>query len=228
MPPALPGSMPPAQPGPERPRNLPTFAEFTSPAPSSGGAYSPPAPLGPGSEQYSELTTDIAGRDQVPFGQPEGDMRMGGLFPGPASRATVTPPGPDDTTSWPGNAQSKFDQFKPEADAAPAKPETPHVRMLPILLAVVIGAVLLLGIVFGIVYLVAGGNGDNKAITVKTGECVKRDGTTAIKADCSDTTAFQVVSIEDDKTKCADPQQPYVVNPTSDGKNQVLCLKPNS
>jgi hypothetical protein len=35
------------------------------------------------------------------------------------------------------------------------------------------------------------------------------------------------VSIADDKSKCADPQQPYVVNPTKDGKSQVLCLKPN-
>jgi collagen type III alpha len=35
------------------------------------------------------------------------------------------------------------------------------------------------------------------------------------------------VSIADDKSKCADPQQPYVLNPTTDGKTQVLCLKPN-
>ena len=62
---------------------------------------------------------------------------MGGVFPGPASRATVTPPpGPDETASWPnrpeqGDEQDRFDQFKPDAsvtNAAPAKPETTHVR----------------------------------------------------------------------------------------------------
>jgi hypothetical protein len=154
-----------------------------------------------------------------------GDMRMGGVFPGPTSRPTVTPPTPDDTTSWPGPAeQNRFDQFK--SDAAPVKPETPHVKMLPILISVVIGAVVLLGVVFGIVYLVAGGS--NETFSVNTGECVKRDGDAAVKADCGDASSFEVVSIVDDKAKCADPGQPYVVNPTSDGKNQVLCLKPRT
>jgi collagen type III alpha len=158
-----------------------------------------------------------------------GNARMGGLFPGPATRGTVTPPpGPDETASWPGPAeQGRFDQFKPEADAAPAKPETPHVRMLPVLLSVVVGAALLVGLAFGIVYLVAGGD-DAEPFSVSQGDCVKRSGEAAVKADCSDATSFQVVSIVDDKTKCADVKQPYVVNPTSDGKTQVLCLKPHS
>jgi hypothetical protein len=162
---------------------------------------------------------------------------MGGLFPGPATRGTVTPPTPEETTSWPGveaqgSDQGRFDQFKPEADAAPTptKPETPHVRMLPILLAVVVGAALLVGLAFGIVYLVAGGDngGSNAGFSVKTGDCVKKSGTAAVKADCSEASSFQVVSIVDDKAKCGDPQQPYVLNPTTDGKSQVLCLKPNS
>jgi hypothetical protein len=196
-----------------------------------------------GPEQYSEPTTDVAGRAEPyvpapalpsfpPPGQPEIDRPpMGGLFPGPANRATVTPPTPEDTTSWPGveAQEDRFDQFKPEADAAPAKPETPHVRILPILLAVVIGAALLVGLAFGIVYLVAGGDkGDSNAgFSVSTGDCVKKSGESAVKAACGDASTFQVVSIADDKSKCADPQQPYVVNPTKDGKTQVLCLKPN-
>ena len=231
---------PPPPPGPEQQqRSGPPYTEFTRPEPAARGAapgYHP--------EQYSELTTDIAGREQphvpgqphpqVPAfpaasppnaGQPEGgDMRMGGVSPGPAGRATVTPPGPNDTTSWPGPEQSKFDQFKPGTEAAPAKPDTPHVRMLPILLSVVIGGVLLLGIVFGIVYLVAGGN---DTLSVNTGDCLKRNNADAVKASCGDAASFEVVSIVDDKAKCADPQQPYVINPTSDGKNQILCLKPN-
>jgi hypothetical protein len=102
--------------------------------------------------------------------------------------------------------------------------------MLPILLAVVVGAGLLVGLAFGVVYLVAGGDsgGNNAGFTVNTGDCVKKSGTAAVKAECSEASTFQVVSIVDDKSKCADPQQPYVLNPTSDGKTQVLCLKPNS
>jgi hypothetical protein len=157
---------------------------------------------------------------------------MGGLFPGPATRGTVTPPTPEDTTSWPGveAQENRFDQFKPEAEAAPAKPETPHVRILPTLLAVVVGAALLVGLAFGIVYLVAGGDkgGGSTSLSVNTGDCVKKSDDKAVKADCSDASSFQVVSIADDKSKCADPQQPYVVNPTDNGKTQVLCLKPNS
>ncbi|WP_250000654.1 hypothetical protein [Actinoplanes sp. M2I2] len=150
-------------------------------------------------------------------------------FPGSTSRATVTPPTPEETTSWPGVEadQGRFDSFKPEAKPTPAKAETPHVRVLPILISVVIGALLLLGIVFGIVYLVAGG-GNDESLSVIQGECVKREGEAAVKSECSDATAFQVVSIVADKAECADPQQPYVVNKTSDGKNQVLCLKPNA
>jgi hypothetical protein len=63
---------------------------------------------------------------------------------------------------------------------------------------------------------------------VSTGECVKREGDAAVKSDCSDASSFEVVSIVDDKANCADPGQPYVINPTSDGKNQVLCLKPKA
>jgi hypothetical protein len=104
------------------------------------------------------------------------------------------------------------------------------VRILPILLAVVVGAGLLVGLAFGIVYLVAGGDsgGSNKGFSVNTGDCVKKSGETAVRATCSEASSFQVVSIVDDKSKCADPQQPYVLNPTTDGKTQVLCLKPNS
>ena len=75
-------------------------------------------------------------------------------------------------------------------------------------------------------YLVAGDK--SKAISVSTGDCVKRDGNAAVKADCGDASAYTVVSIVDDHTKCEDPKQPYVQNPTSDGKTQILCLKPKS
>jgi len=235
------------------------FGEFMNQAPSGpGNGYGP--------EQYSELTTDIAGRDNPyaaptafppnpngtspfpaqgsPFpaqGSPFPPPSPNGTAPYPAqgpngaasdvsgalSRATVTPPSPDDTTNWPSRPdQGRFEQFKPETEGAPAKPETPRVRMLPILIAVVVGAVLLLGVALGIVYLVAGDK--SKAISVSTGDCVKRDGNAAVKADCGDASSYTVVSIVDDHSKCQDPKQPYVQNPTSNGKTQILCLKPKS
>jgi hypothetical protein len=184
--------------------------------------------------QFSELTTDISGRggdsSYVPApALPAMPPGLEGGFPpgGPGNRATVTPPGPEDTTSWPpGSEQGRFEQFKPEGgDAPPAKPETPHVRMFPTLVVVVFGAALLLAIVFGIVYAVAGGNDDTQAF--KQGDCVKQSGSTAAVVECSDTTAFKVVSVVTDKSKCDDPKQPVVVTKTDKGESQVLCLKPN-
>jgi hypothetical protein len=297
-------SPPGAQPANQEKPSGPPYGDLITPGSGQppGGPASPFAPgqfTGP--EQYSEHTTDIAGRGESyvpapalpafppqgqpfpqsgqpqpgqpfpqpgqpqpghlqsghpqsghpqsghpqsgpPFGQPEqqqfpqAEFGQGG-FPqarqpgdnewsstGPATRATVTPPRPEDTTSWPGvEAQgNRFDQ--PES---PPKPETPHVRMLPILIAVVVGAGLLVGLAFGIVYLVAGGNDDTPSVSLNTGDCVKKSGDTAVKADCGDATAYKVVSVVDDKSKCADPQQPYVLNPSTDGKTQVLCLKAN-
>ena len=161
-------------------------------------------------------------------------LRMGGVFPGPATRPTVTPPpGPDETASWPNRGdqpegeQGRFDQFKPDADvSAPVKSETgtPHVRMIPVILGVIIGAALLVGLAFGLVYLISGDS--DHSFKVSAGECVKQDGEEAVKVSCSDAGAFEVVSIADTKEKCADPSQPYVINPTSDGRSQVLCLKP--
>jgi len=216
-------------------------------------------------DYYGEHTTDISRRGQsdepyVPApalptlharpplengfppppdsGESPDRMRMGGVFPGPASRGTVTPPNPDETTSWPRQGelehsqsgiepeQGRFDQFKPEA-AAPATPASPHVRMVPVILGVIIGAALLVGLAIGIVWLISRGS-DSGGISVSAGECVKRSGTEAVKATCGDPGTFQVASIADSKDKCADPTQPYVVNPTQNGRTQVLCLKPSS
>ncbi|MCA2212832.1 hypothetical protein [Jidongwangia harbinensis] len=243
---------PPAPDGPGGGHGGTPYSEFTTDV---AGRSRPPEP-------YSEHTTDISGRgrsDQPyvpapalpsmhaappridgfpPAGQPqtEDDPRMGGAFPGPPNRATVTPPGPSETTSWPAadesdpdDSQGRFDQFKAEiVEVAPGnKPETPHVRMLPVLLGVIIGAALLVGLAFGLVYLISGGDSES-GFSVSAGECVKRDGDEAVKASCGDAGAFEVVSVADTKEQCADPGQPYVLNPTTDGRTQVLCLKPRS
>ena len=185
------------------------------------------------------------GAENAPQWQPAGDRpRLGGVFPGPGgagpafepgvqSRATVTPPpGPDETSSWPGPAgatadsdQSRFEQFKPDTET-PAKPENTSVRRLPLVLLVVLGAVLVVGVPIGIVWLI--GRGSDNGFSASVGDCVKPSGTEAVKANCSDPGTFSVVSIVDAKEQCPDPEQPYVQNPTSGGKNQILCLKPSS
>jgi hypothetical protein len=100
--------------------------------------------------------------------------------------------------------------------------------MLPVLISVIVGAALLVGLAFGIVWLISRGSDSSGGISVAAGDCVKRSGDEAIKAACGDPGAFQVVSIADTKEQCTDPGQPYVLNPTTNGKTQVLCLKPTS
>ena len=99
--------------------------------------------------------------------------------------------------------------------------------MLPVLVGVIIGACLLVGLAIGVVWLISRGS-DNGGFSVSAGDCVKKDGTAAVKAGCGDPGTYQVVTIVASKDQCGDPKQPYVLNPTKDGTTQVLCLKPNS
>jgi collagen type III alpha len=86
--------------------------------------------------------------------------------------------------------------------------------------------VLLVGLAIGIVWLIS--RGSDSSFNVSAGDCVKRSGTTAVKAKCNEAGAYRIVSVVDDERKCADAKQPYVTNPTKDGKTQILCLKPSS
>ncbi|GAB1643762.1 hypothetical protein [Krasilnikovia sp. MM14-A1259] len=139
--------------------------------------------------------------------------------------------GSDATPNWPGSGGQAVAAGDPgptgTPDATPEKPETPHVRVLPVTVMVVLGAAIVLGIVFGIVWLISRGSGSGAAFSVSQGDCVKRAGDEAVKATCGDAGSYQVVSIVEGKDKCPDPGQPYVLNPTDGNKTQVLCLKPN-
>jgi collagen type III alpha len=214
-----------------------------------GRAHVPQRP-----EYYGELTTDISHRGPAPERSssampawppretPHADQdrdrsRMGGVYPGPP---LTSPPAPDQPGGWPPYTDAGRDRFNAEengpdpfaAEQPRIKPksgsgrsESGHVRMLPILLSVVIGAVLLVGIAIGIVWLIS--RGSDSSFNVGAGDCVKRSGNAAVKASCGDAGAYQVVSIADSKDQCGDKRQPYVLNPTKDGKTQVLCLKPS-
>ncbi|HWS39403.1 MAG TPA: hypothetical protein VN408_42495, partial [Actinoplanes sp.] len=233
--PQFPGSAPPfGGPGDQggSPFGAPADAPFGAPADSPfGSPAGPPFDAGRGvpADQYNEHTTDVSGRGDSSFvpapalSPMPGEQPGSGLYPGsPAARATVTPPGPEDTTSWPGPAdeQSKFDQFKTETPApAPAKS---NVRTIPVALAVVLGATILLAMVFGLVYLISG----KDEFKVATGDCVKREGTTPVVAACTEADTYTVTSVAASEKECESASQPYILVPKDSG-NQVLCLKKN-
>ena len=201
----------------------------------------PPAHAAPpGTNGFPASTVGFAPRTDVPAAVPAGPgtradrQQLGGVFPGPTSRPTVTPPEQAATSSWPAadGEQGRTGAFKPDGTAAvPAvtttadKTETPpNVRMLPVLLGVILAAALLVGMAIGVVWLIA--RPADGGFDVNAGDCVKRDGDKAVTTTCGDPGSFQVVSKVDKKEQCADPGQPYVVNPAGDGRSQVLCLKP--
>ena len=155
---------------------------------------------------------------------------MGGVFPGPASSAA-----PEQAGGWPPYVDGDQNRFGADQQPDPFQADQPnrikpssgsgHIRMLPVLLSVVIGAILLVGIAIGIVWLIS--RGSDSSFDVGAGDCVRRSGNTAVKSSCSDSGAYRVVSVADTREQCADKSQPYVLNPTKDGKTQVLCLTPS-
>jgi hypothetical protein len=237
--PFAPGS-PAAPPNGGRPDTVP-YSEHTSDLAGRGrGLTAPQAP-------YSEHTSDLAGRGPyvpapaLPTLHPSvpteartsgfaGQAGAPGVPANATSRATVTPPGPADTSSWPGPAengeQGRFDAFKPEITPTPDvdKSEPPNISKLPVLLGIILVSALLLGGALGIVWLLA--RPSSTGFDVSVGECVKRNGDKAVTATCGDAGAYEVVSKVDTKEQCADPKLPYVLNPAGNGRSQVLCLKP--
>jgi collagen type III alpha len=205
--------------------------------PGAGSEPYVPAPALPSMHAAPPLENGFPPAQSPDSTQPFGERpRMGGVFPGPASRATVTPPGPEQTASWPNRVepdedQGRFDSFKQESpEIVPtevAKPETPHVRMLPVILGVILGAGLIVGLTLGVTWLIARGSHDGgTGFSVSAGDCVRQEGNEAVTANCTDAGSFEVTAIVDAKEQCPDPNQPYVVNPTDNGRTQVLCLKP--
>jgi hypothetical protein len=154
---------------------------------------------------------------QVPVGDP---------VPFDAFRVTSAPSG------GPPPAPGVGFREPPQAPTAPrpgpgqlggeAEQPAPQIRNGRVLLAVLCAAVLLLVVPLGIVWLLTRSSGPSFDV----GSCVRRSGSEAVAAQCSDSDAYTVVAKVDNQTKCTDPPgQPYVV--VSDGsKNNVLCLRP--
>ena len=150
----------------------------------------------------------------------------GGAFPPPPDfgppPAPWAPPQQDE--------QERFNAFRPESDAEqstpPADAPAPQVRNVWVLLAVLIAAILILAVPLGTLYLLGKIGDEPAAFNPSVGECVKQSGDSATTVDCGDPDAYTVVSKVDDKSKCDDPTQPHVAVQGSDGKQQILCLRP--
>ena len=126
----------------------------------------------------------------------------------------------------PESDQGRFDAFKPD-EAPKVEPPAPKVRNGRVLLAVLVAAVLLLGVPLGALWLIgkSGDSADPSSFNPEVGACVKQSGDKPVMADCGDEGAFQVVSKVPDKAQCTDVTQPHIVAPLGDGKEQVLCLQ---
>jgi hypothetical protein len=138
-------------------------------------------------------------------------------------------PGPAPGVGFAEPAQPPF--APPPAAPAPTtygkpagEPEqpTPQIRNGRVLLAVLCAAVLLLVVPLGIVWLATRSSDPSFDV----GSCVRRSGSEAVAAECTDADAFTVVSKVDNQDKCTDPPgQPFVVI-ADGGKDSVLCLRP--
>jgi hypothetical protein len=120
--------------------------------------------------------------------------------------------------------QGRFDSFKAEEPPAEPPPTPARERNGRVLAMVLVAAVLILAVPLGLVWLLSGGS--DSAFDPEVGSCVKQSGNGAVAAQCSDASAFTVVSKVDSKAKCEDQSQPHIVIAGDGGKDQVLCLKP--
>jgi hypothetical protein len=93
-----------------------------------------------------------------------------------------------------------------------------------LVVSLVIVAVVFLLAVAGTGVVVALNNAGGGTFAVNS--CVRRDGEKAVKASCSDSGAYTVVSKQAKQEDCPDPNQPFIVLQHKGSDDQVLCLRP--
>jgi hypothetical protein len=114
--------------------------------------------------------------------------------------------------------QASFEHFRPATDTPAAEPKPKPERHGRIIVGVLVGCVALLAVAFGGLYLV------DKIFNVPAfavGDCVKQSDGEAVRADCSETGAFQVKAAVTSPDQCQDQSQPHV-----EQQKQILCLAP--
>jgi hypothetical protein len=108
---------------------------------------------------------------------------------------------------------------------APGSPAPRKSRRALVMSLVIVAVVFLLAVAgTGIVVALNQAGGTTFAVN----SCVKQSGDQAVKANCSDSGAFTVMSKVDRQESCADPNQPFIVLQHKGSKDQVLCLRPAS
>jgi hypothetical protein len=196
-------------------------------SPNPGSPYSASAHGGPGSpysgSPYGNSTPP--GSPGPVYGGPASSPPATGMLPASAPPASY-PGGPRYTDlvgapgeQPPGRSPDELDSGAPGAPA-PRKSRRALVVSLAIVAVVFLLAVAGTGIVVALNHA-----GDT---TFAVNSCVKQSGDRAVKANCSDSGAFTVVSKVDRQESCADPNQPFIVLQHKGSKDQVLCLRPAS
>jgi hypothetical protein len=142
----------------------------------------------------------------------------------PSDAAMSTPPMSTPPTGLQGAAPRYSDLVSMPGQAAPPVPARKNRR--PLVIALVVAAVLVLLAIAGTGVVMALNNAG--ASTFAVNSCVKKDGSAAVKASCSDGGAYTIVSKVDRQEDCPDPNQPFVVLEHRGEKDQVLCLRPAS
>ena len=151
----------------------------------------------------------------VPGGQPigaapPGQQQRPGSGPVPAQRSPQAPAAGD---------QNRFDQFSAE----PEPPVSGKGGTAKVLVMVIAACVLLIGLAFGVLFAVGKlVGGDEEGLAV--GQCVQRDGSTAVAVDCASAGAgsFKIVKKVSDQKECPNPQSDALTQ-----GSDIFCLEPN-
>jgi len=127
------------------------------------------------------------------------------------------------------NEPDRFASFRSEPAPEPvakAEPPTPQVRNGKVLFLVLVGAVLLLAVPLGSLWLLGEFGGEKNPappFNPAVGACVKDSDGTPVTADCAEQGVFKVASKVTDKAQCPPNTPQTIVIP---GKDEVLCLQP--
>ena len=149
----------------------------------------------------------------APYGPPTGYDPAG-----PASAFA-----PPDTGTGPTGGPPGGDGPRPHEPTGFGSPPAGRSRRGLWALLIGLGAVVVLAVAAVLVFTTLN---NSSGVSFAVGSCVKRSGTDATAANCSDTNAYKVVQKVDNKDRCPDANQPYVEIRHPGGRDEILCLRP--